>query len=1130
MNTQQAKDLVKQLFPSSFNKSNYASFIKELLNSLDDKQRIEWSSKQVKEIYSQYISKYERIGMYTSTEGETLDVLIVYLSSTATLFRARTALRNFISDHLLLRGINASAALVAFVVPGQVQWRFSYVKMDYEPVVGDSGKVSLEKRHTPARRYSYIVGENEGCHTAQRRFIDLLKETKHSPNLSDIEEAFSVDAVTSDFFENYKDLFINLNESVEKIIRGDKAVYSDFSSKNISIPDFSKKLMGQIVFLSFLQKKGWLGVSKGEKWGSGPHNFLRLLFNKKFSNYDNFFNDILEPLFYDTLATDRGHDSWCEKFKCRIPFLNGGLFEPIGGYDWRRTNIIIPDSLFSNLEKTADGDIGTGILDVFDRYNFTVNESEPLEKEVAIDPEMLGKVFENLLEIKERKSKGSFYTPREIVHYMCQECLINYIDSKINDSESVLVPRPDIESFIYDGSDFTYDNTLNTDNGSNVVSVIPGSIAVNSRKIDQFLSELTVCDPAIGSGAFPVGIMHEIVKARSTLTPYFNSASERTSFYFKQHAIENSIYGVDIDPGAVEIAKLRLWLSLVVDEDDVSTIRPLPNLDYKVVSGNSLIGYPFRNAAKTLRMLGEIELLKAKVFSETDSAAKAKFKKDITDKIQKCIQEDIKAFGYKVEFDFHVWFSEVFKRGGFDIVIANPPYVGEKGHKEIFEPIKLTEFGKRHYVGKMDLFYYFFHLALDILRDGGISAFITTNYYITADCAPKLRYALKTSSTVLNLINFDELHIFETAPGQHNMITIFQKSRYDYKKVSLKVTPRVGHAAPNDLQRILYGTDSDTVCTDSTQQALYDGDDDKIRFSGVSNIESKSPIERVMGRMKKINSTLSDIFDISQGIVSGADRVSPKHLRENKIEANKGDGIFVLSQSELNRLRIKGAASEIVKPFFKNSDIKRWITGSHSDESILYVSRKVTNIDNFETISKHLHKYKIILSKRREVESGIIKYFQLQWPRDIDIFNNPKVVCPYLSSTNTFAYNETSWYACSDVFYITSRTKNSNARKLKSACAILNSKVYFVWFYNKFKRKGRMIGFGNNLSKLPYPTLSDEDEALLSSHIDKIFSVAGSYANADISRIEEEIEKKIYSLLGLTKEEIRAVESFNKKS
>ena len=208
----------------------------------------------------------------------------------------------------------------------------------------------------------------------------------------------------------------------------DKAIRDEFASKNVNTVDFAKKLMGQIVFLYFLQKKGWLGVAKGKDWGTGPHDFLRRMADGGFGKYGNFFNDILEPLFYDTLATDRGHEAWCDRFKCRIPFLNGGLFEPLGDYNWSKIDIHLPNRLFTNADYVDEGVTGTGVLDVFDRYNFTVNEAEPLEKEVAIDPEMLGKVFENLIEENRRKGLGAYYTPREIVHYMCQESLVNYLD------------------------------------------------------------------------------------------------------------------------------------------------------------------------------------------------------------------------------------------------------------------------------------------------------------------------------------------------------------------------------------------------------------------------------------------------------------------------------------------------------------------------------------------------------------------------------------------------------------------------------------------------------------------------------------------------------------------------------
>ena len=180
----------------------------------------------------------------------------------------------------------------------------------------------------------------------------------------------------------------------------------EFKTKKVSTVEFAKKLLGQIVFLYFLQRKGWLGVAKGQDWGAGPHDFLRCLINGDYGPYNNFFHNLLQPLLYDTIATDRGHKAWCNRLQCRIPFLNGGLFEPLGGYDWENTNILLPNHLFTNNEFIEEGITGTGILDVFDRYNFTVSEAEPLEIDVAIDPEMLGKVFENLIEENRRKGLG----------------------------------------------------------------------------------------------------------------------------------------------------------------------------------------------------------------------------------------------------------------------------------------------------------------------------------------------------------------------------------------------------------------------------------------------------------------------------------------------------------------------------------------------------------------------------------------------------------------------------------------------------------------------------------------------------------------------------------------------------
>ena len=255
----------------------------------------------------------------------------------------------------------------------------------------------------------------------------------------------------------------------------------------------------------------------------------------------------------------------------------------MNGYSWETTHIRLPDSLFSNKNKTKEGDIGDGILDIFDRYNFTVNESDPLEMEVAVDPEMLGKVFENLLEIKDRKDKGAFYTPREIVHYMCQESLINYLDTE----SDKIISKSDIEFFIKKGSQITQNDKAVIDKerrSESLQYILPKSIRDNSSILDELLMNIKVCDPAVGSGAFSLGMLNEIVSARLILGIHLQN--NLTPYDLKLHAISNSIYGVDIDPGAIEIAKLRFWLSLVVEEDNPI---PLPNLDHKIMQGNSLV-------------------------------------------------------------------------------------------------------------------------------------------------------------------------------------------------------------------------------------------------------------------------------------------------------------------------------------------------------------------------------------------------------------------------------------------------------------------------------------------------------------------------------------------------------------
>lgn len=1125
MNRDQANALVSQIFTQAFDKNRFRNFTLNLVNHIDESKAFAPRTGQyIKKAFEHHVHSLERFGTYTSPENEKLDILIVHLTANSKLERARTAIRNFVADHLKTRD-EKDAALVAFVSPTEKQWRFSYVKMEYATVEKESGKVGVEEHLTPARRFSYIVGEGESCHTAQTRFVDLLQDTETDPALADIEEAFSVEAVTKEFFTKYAELFEEINNALEKLVAKDKTIREEFKEKNVGTVDFAKKLMGQIVFLYFLQKKGWLGVEKGKDWGTGPRDFLRRLAKGEHGKYHNFFNDVLEPLFYDTLATDRGHDAWDNRFKCRIPFLNGGLFEPLGDYNWRKTDIILPNNLFTNNEFMEEGITGTGVLDMFDRYNFTVNEAEPLEKEVAIDPEMLGKVFENLIEENRRKGLGSYYTPREIVHYMCQESLINYLDTAVN-KDKELVPRKDIETFVHLGEQISHYEAVETEYRVKM----PKSIEKHARPIDEKLAEITVCDPAVGSGAFPVGMMTEIVRARLALTPYFNDVHERTPYHFKRHAIQSCLYGVDIDAGAVEIAKLRLWLSLVVDEEETKQIKPLPNLDYKIVVGNSVIGFPFKS-----QRIADIELLKREYFDATDHDRKTKLKIQIDKQMQEAFAVSKRSLGYDVDFDFEICFSEVFhKNNGFDVVIANPPYVGEKGNKEIFRNIKRGALGS-YYQRKVDLFYFFFHLALNMGKANSTVAFITTNYYTTATRADKLRRDIKERAVIRNLINFNELKIFPSALGQHSMISILEKHNNPDKVAKIIVTMRLGVATEKDLQLIIRGRDDKTIYVEVAQRDLFDGVDNQLRLFGSSQTSS-DPIQKLLGKIIIHGEPLDGICVVEQGLHTGADKVTESYIKKYKLGTGycKGEGIFVLSKSEVLKMDLTEFEQSRMQPFFKNSDVSKYYTEPKPMFYFIDLSwprDRELDLSKVPNLIRHLKKFKVVLENRKDTANGlqtaIVKGFW--WPigarKKLD-FAKAKIVAPQRSRENTFGYNEVPWYASADVYFITEKDKSV---ALKYVLGLLNSKLYYLWLYHRGKRKGETLElYQKPLSEIPIKKASADKQRSVLILVDKILSSKERDPKADTSSLEWEIDRLVYELYELTPEEIAIVEGTSK--
>ena len=1113
MNRDQAFAIIKRTFTQSFDKDRFRGFARNMLNHIDESKASSWNSQYVKDAFREHVNRYERLGTYTSPDKEKVDVLIVHLTTKSKLERARTAIRNFVADHLKTRD-EKDAALVAFVSPTEKQWRFSYVKMEYATVAKESGKVGVETRLTPARRYSYIVGEGESCHTAQVRFVDLLQDTVADPSMAAIEDAFSVEAVTKEFFTNYAEMFDGIHKALERLVAKDKTIRDEFQAKTVNVVDFAKKLMGQIVFLYFLQKKGWLGVAKGQDWGAGPCDFLRRLANGDYGKYDNFFNDVLEPLFYDTLATDRGHEAWCNRFKCRIPFLNGGLFEPLGDYDWKNTDVTIPNKLFTNAEPFEEGIKGTGILDLFDRYNFTVNEAEPLEKEVAIDPEMLGKVFENLIEENRRKGLGSYYTPREIVHYMCQESLINYLDTSLNNDKEV-VPRVDIELFVHLGDQISHYEAVE----ARYAIRMPKSIEQNARLIDEELADITICDPAVGSGAFPVGMMAEIVRARFALTPYFNDVHDRTSYRFKRHAIHNCLYGVDIDPGAVEIAKLRLWLSLVVDEEDVKHIKPLPNLFYKIVTGNSLLGV--EKDVLNHHLFQRLEDLKPRYFDEPEKDKKDRFKRQIDDTIHALTQGD-------ETFDFEIYFSEVFHRkGGFDVVIANPPYIGEKGHKELFAEIKKGMLGE-FYLGKVDIFYFFFHLALNITRSRASIAFITTNYFPTADGARKLRFDISKRASIRHLMNLGEVKLFEAALGQHNMITVLSKSKESSVIANNCITKRSGFISPSVLHDILHECDSQTHYYSVPQGDLYEGADNYIRIQGATGSGSGSS-HAVLNKLAAADSRLGEVCVVNIGMRTGADKVSQSHIDDFKVTLEKGEGIYVLTDHEVAAMNLNAVERAMLLPFFKNSDIRKYHCESQNDLWLIdltYPKYREVKWESIPHIRDHIWRFEKILKGRRSNDNGLLAIIEAGYwwcftMRQLD-FTGEKIVSPQRSLANTFALSSTHWVASMDVYFITQRL---NSVGLKFVLALLNSRLYYFWLYHKGKRKGEALElYQRPLSEVPIKRIGTGEQRPFVSLVDRILTAKQRDADADVSALARQIDRLVYDLYGLNASEIKVVE------
>ena len=1060
MKKSEAEKLVNDTFTQAYDEARFRRFIHELFHDYEKEDKKASSGTYIPEAFQEGIHSYKRLAKFTDPEGLELDVLAVKVPRRNTLENARTMQRNFIARYLNgSRGGNMKdAALVAFYSDDCDDWRFSLVRMDY---VLDEEKQKVRKELTPARRYSFLVGKHEKTHTARKQLLPVLQSNTET-TLSELEAAFNIEKVTKEFFEKYKALYLSLKEALEKHLEKNSVTKTEFETKAIKTDDFAKRLLGQIVFLYFLQKKGWLGVAKGNEWGTGPKDFLQSLYREEYGEYQNFFNDVLEPLFYEALATERT-DNYYNKLNCRIPFLNGGLFEAIRNYDWVNTDILLDNAIFQE------------IFDIFDLYNFTVREDEPLDKEVAVDPEMLGKVFENLIPENERKGSGTYYTPREIVHYMCQESLINYLDAKLNieshqveekgqqslipdfgktdlltNYEDVYAPvvlRDDLAEFIYHGDvaqehDATAQvKTQNENYKGDYQHRIPETVRKYASQIDDALAHVKICDPAIGSGAFPVGVMNEIVRARGSLNAYLGDEG-RTPYDFKRHAIQESIYGVDIEASAVDIAKLRLWLSLVVDEEDFGNIKPLPNLEYKIVAGNSLLGVE-KNLLNN-HQFAELEQLKDRYFDETRPSEKERLKDKISNLIEAITQGG--------EFDYEIYFSEVFRLNrGFDVVIGNPPW-GSKLSKE--EKAKLKERYKEIDSSTPNSFAYFIGLSFKISK--GNVAFVLPDSILIKDFSKTRKLLREKMSQLLWYQNIgvpEDLRPFLNV--EHDVCVIIS-NQMPSKELLCYKQHYISSSKEFDRQR-WYALKDDIIHEE---------------FGHAFNLTLKQADLEILNKIRRF-APMSDLLQCHEGIHTG----------------NSREALFK-----------KDCFSEHCKELYYG--------GGAGDKIANYVSQRSGWFVDYR---------KEVIDKNKGMYASL---------RNENIFRLPKI---YITRTgNPFkAFLDEGTYASNNFFSL--QFKDYSRNNMESLKIILPFIVATITRY--FIRKFAAPRLGDtfvetkifHLLQFRIPEISDEQEEKIESEVNEIIEVK-SQKDGDSTELESKLDRYIYSLYGLTPEEIVIVE------
>lgn len=814
-------------------------------------------------------------------------------------------------------------------------------------------------------------------------------------------EAFDVEKLTKQFYIGYEKLF----NSVQNVVQQHNPhPYFNDSSR---LHQFTQRLLGRIMFLYFLQKKGFLASDR--KFLTTQYQRLQRAIEPEGTE---FYSQVLEPLFFETLNQQRPN---FESRWGQIPYLNGGLFDWDYGADVRDAagrqtpeQIQLPNSLFDS------GRTDT-ILGFFNSYNFTVAENVQGDEDVAVDPEMLGKVFENLLAKEERGQSGTFYTPRGIVHFMCVEALSRYLAD-----QSCMSPDA-IKQLMELDPDIT---------NTNLKQLLSREQA---RKLKQALEEVKCLDPAVGSAAFPLGIMQVILSVRQAIARREGMTIERGSLtisHWKRDIIANNLYGVDIKPEAIEIAKLRMWLSLVVDVPSIEDLDPLPNLDYKLMCGDSLISTingeqiipdPTKTQQtmlavtpiqQTIQPLLELQQQYYSAQSEERKALREQiieaeanvFRVAIADRRQyweseqRKLEQDIQRMRGRASrtqtqkqqmiakklaqldqiatevlsgersltfFQYHLHFYDVFQeKGGFDIVIGNPPYVRQEQIKEL-----KPELQKHYscYSGVADLYVYFYERGFQLLNNNGILNYISSNKYFRAEYGKKLRHFLVNETKLHQLIDFGDAPVFAAIAYP----SIIAASKIKTKSQQTRVlTWELEQPLENFAS--VFATNSFFIVQ---EELTSDG----------WRLES-TEVLRLVDKLRKVGTPLGEFVGgrLYRGIVTGLNEA------------------FIIDRPKRDELiKADPKSADIIKPFLRGRDVKRWKIDYK--ELYLIFTRKGTELDYYPAIKKHLDNFRYSLEKRLNVVRDGDRWFQIPYAITYyQEFARQKVVYPDIAETCNF--------------------------------------------------------------------------------------------------------------------------------